>query len=87
MALDASGKPEVNLQMLALSLAINVVANALLIPIWGLVGAAAATSLSTVLTILIGQIRIRKYLEVVSFHQQLQLIWTILTTPLNFKKL
>jgi lipopolysaccharide exporter len=87
MALDASGRPEVNLQMLALSLAINVAANALLIPVFGLVGAAAATSLSTVLTILIGQLRIRKYLEVVSFRKQLQLIWIILTAPLNFKKL
>lgn len=87
MALDASGKPEVNLQMLGLSLGINVVANALLIPKFGLIGAAAATSLSTVLTIAIGQLRIRKYLEVDSFYEQVQLIRKIVTTSLNIKKL
>lgn len=87
MALDATGRPEINLQMLALSLVINVAANALLIPWYGVTGAAVATSLSTVITILIGQLRIRKYLDVIPFTQQILLIKGIITRQLNFKTL
>jgi O-antigen/teichoic acid export membrane protein len=85
MALDASGKPEINLHMLAISLIINVVGNAILIPIYGVIGAAFATSISTVLTIVIGQIRIRKYLDILPFNQQTLLIWSILTKHLKLK--
>ena len=85
MALDASGKPEINLQMLAISLIINVVGNAILIPIYGVIGAAFATSMSTVLTIVIGQIRIRRYLDILPFNKQAMLIWSILTKQLKLK--
>jgi O-antigen/teichoic acid export membrane protein len=85
MALDATGKPQINLHMLAISLIINVVGNAILIPIYGVIGAAFATSMSTVLTIVIGQIRIRKYLDILPFNQQTLLIWSILTKHLKLK--
>lgn len=85
MALDAMGKPQINMHMLAFSLVVNVAANALFIPIYGVGGAAFATSLSTVLTIGLGQVKIRKYLEILPIDQQLLLIKSIITKNLNLK--
>jgi O-antigen/teichoic acid export membrane protein len=64
LALDAVGKPQVNFQMLGFSLTVNIILNFILIQAFGLIGAAAATSISIVATIILGQIRIKKYLEV-----------------------
>ncbi len=66
LALDAVGKPQVNFQMLGFSLAVNIILNFVLIQSFGLIGAAVATSISIVATIALGQIRIKKYLEVSS---------------------
>ncbi|WP_075348798.1 oligosaccharide flippase family protein [Algoriphagus marinus] len=66
LALDAVGKPQVNFQMLGFSLTVNIILNFILIQAFGLIGAAAATSISIVATIILGQIRIKKYLEVSS---------------------
>ncbi len=64
LLLDAMGKPKVNFQMLAFSLVVNVTMNLTLIPSLGIIGAAIATSTSIVLTVLVGQIRLRKWLRV-----------------------
>ncbi|WP_109831423.1 oligosaccharide flippase family protein [Reichenbachiella versicolor] len=63
MTLDALGMPRVNFEMLALSTIINVVMNLVLIPIWGLSGAAIATVASIFITISIGQIRLYRILR------------------------
>lgn len=64
LALDAVGKPKVNFQMLTISLAVNGLLNLILITSIGLIGAAIATSLSIVITILWGQVRIKKHLSI-----------------------
>ncbi|OEK00910.1 hypothetical protein BFP97_05020 [Roseivirga sp. 4D4] len=61
LTLDAIGKPEINFRMLLISVALNLVMNALLIPIYGLPGAAIATSSSILITILIGQVGLMKH--------------------------
>lgn len=64
LLLDAMGKPKINFQMLAFSLLVNLVMNLALIPGFGLKGAAIATSTSIVLTVLLGQWRLRKWLTI-----------------------
>ena len=64
LTLDAIGKPKVNFQMLAFSLLVNIAMNAWLIPQYGVTGAAIATTSSIILTILLGQIRIKKYVDI-----------------------
>lgn len=64
LTLDAIGKPQINFQMLAFSLIINVTMNMILVPIWGIIGAAFATVISIYLTVIIGQFRINKILGV-----------------------
>lgn len=64
LTLDAIGKPQINFQMLAFSLIINVAMNIILVPIWGIVGAAIATVISIFLTVIIGQFRINKIIGV-----------------------
>lgn len=85
MSLDAAGKPDVNFQMLALSLVINVVLNATLIPLWGLLGAVVATGSSVVLTIAIGQIRLKNYLPILGFGQRVKLLSQSIINHLNKK--
>lgn len=63
LTLDAIGKPKINFQMLAFSLLINIGMNLLLIPLYGVMGAAMATSSSIVITVIWGQVRIRKYID------------------------
>lgn len=60
LLLDAIGKPKVNFQMLAFSLCVNVCLNLILIPVWGVTGAAIATSSSIALTVITGQWRLHK---------------------------
>lgn len=62
MTLDAIGHPKVNFQLLVFSLAVNVGMNYWLIQTMGLVGAAIATSTSILLTIALGQWRIKNFL-------------------------
>lgn len=62
MTLDAIGYPKVNFQLLIFSLIVNVLMNFWLIQAIGLIGAAIATSTSILLTIVLGQWRIQKYL-------------------------
>lgn len=64
VTLDAVGKPHWNFRMLLLSMVITIIINLIFIPSWGILGAAIATSLSIVITILIGQIMLHKWLPV-----------------------
>jgi O-antigen/teichoic acid export membrane protein len=83
MSLDAAGKPKVNFQMLALSLLINIMLNASLIPIWGLTGAVIATGSSIVITVIIGQMRLRNYLPLVGFAKRLKFLSNSISNHLN----
>ena len=64
LTLDAVGKPKINFYMLAFSLLVNVLMNWMLIPKYGVNGAALATSSSVIITIIIGQLKIRKTLAI-----------------------
>lgn len=64
LTLDAVGKPKINFYMLAFSLVVNIVMNWILIPIYGVFGAALATSSSVIITIIIGQLNIRRTLAI-----------------------
>jgi O-antigen/teichoic acid export membrane protein len=64
LTLDAVGKPRVNFLMLVFSLAVNVVMNWLLIPAFGVQGAATATASSVIVTIIIGQLNIKRTLAI-----------------------
>ncbi|TDK44210.1 oligosaccharide flippase family protein [Algoriphagus formosus] len=83
MSLDAAGMPKVNFQMLALSLLINVVLNASLIPVWGLTGAVIATGSSIVITVVIGQMRLRNYLPLEGFGKRFKLLSESVFNHLN----
>jgi O-antigen/teichoic acid export membrane protein len=83
MSLDAAGKPKVNFQMLALSLLINVMLNASLIPVWGLTGAVIATGSSIVITVVIGQMRLRSYLPLEGFGKRFKLLSESVSNHLN----
>ncbi|MHA7100954.1 flippase [Roseivirga pacifica] len=63
LTLDAIGKPKVNFMMLLFSLLVNITMNMILIPKYGIIGAAMATSISIVLTIIIGQLKIKKHIN------------------------
>ncbi|GAB5525502.1 MAG: flippase [Roseivirga sp.] len=63
LTLDAMGKPGINFQMLCLSLVVNVFMNLILIPLYGVQGAALATCSSIIITVVWGQIRIKKYID------------------------
>ncbi|OEK04548.1 oligosaccharide flippase family protein [Roseivirga misakiensis] len=64
LTLDAIGKPKINFNMLTISLMINISVNLLLIPIYGVIGAAIATTLSIIITTIIGQFRIKHYASI-----------------------
>lgn len=64
LTLDAVGKPKINFYMLAFSLIVNVIMNWILIPIYGVNGAALSTSSSVIITIIIGQLNIRRILAI-----------------------
>ncbi|MFT6873272.1 MAG: lipopolysaccharide exporter [Roseivirga sp.] len=61
LTLDAIGKPDVNFRMLLISVALNLCMNLILIPQFGLSGAAIATTLSIIITILIGQLSLIRH--------------------------
>lgn len=68
ITLDAIGQPVLNFRMLMLSLVINIILNATLIPIMGLEGAAIATLLAIWITIILGQILLSKRLKIDHFN-------------------
>ncbi len=63
LTLDAIGKPRINFQMLCISLLVNLLMNLILIPSYGVMGAALATCSSIIITVIWGQIRIKKYVD------------------------
>ena len=64
MTLDALGKSDFNFKLLLLSMVVNLSFSLLLMPVFGIVGAAVATGCGTVTTIAIGQFYLRKKLAV-----------------------
>ncbi|MFT6970893.1 MAG: lipopolysaccharide exporter [Roseivirga sp.] len=64
LTLDAIGKPKINFLMLAFSLVVNLTMNFILIPKFGVAGAAIATTTSIILTVTIGQFNIQKHTEI-----------------------
>lgn len=64
ITLDAIGRPRLNFQVLALSLLLNIGLNLLLIPPYGIRGAACATLIAIWTNIIAGQIIIRRILPV-----------------------
>ncbi|MBL7815571.1 MAG: flippase [Saprospiraceae bacterium] len=64
VTLDAIGQPIWNFRMLLLSMVITLIFNVLLIPKAGVWGAAVASSLSVVVTILLGQRLLQRWLDV-----------------------
>lgn len=66
--LDAIGKPHLNFRMLLFSMFVTLLFNIVLIPLFGIQGAAWASGLAVVTTILTGQILLAKWLPVHSLH-------------------
>ncbi len=64
VTLDAVGKPEWNLKMLIFSMVVTILFNAILIPIYGTEGAAVATTSAIFVTIGVGQIILRRWMDV-----------------------
>ncbi|RME92233.1 MAG: hypothetical protein D6772_17150 [Bacteroidetes bacterium] len=64
ITLDAIGRPKLNFVLLALSLLLNIVLNAIFIQWWGLKGAAIATFTAMVLLVVTGQILIEKIIPI-----------------------
>lgn len=62
LTLDAIGKPKINFEMLCLSLLVNITMNLILIPLYGVQGAAIATTSSVIITVIWGQLKIKKYI-------------------------
>jgi O-antigen/teichoic acid export membrane protein len=56
MTLDAAGRADLNFKMLLFSMVVNLVLNLSLMPLFGVTGAALATGLGIVLTVLAGQV-------------------------------
>lgn len=84
LTLDAIGKPKVNFRMLLLSLFINITMNLILIPLYGLQGAAIATTSSILITTIIGQFRIEAYAAI----NPIQDVWMALKSQFsNLKSL
>lgn len=79
MTLDAIGYPKVNFLLLVMSLAVNILFNFILIQKIGLIGAAAATSISVILTVMIGQWKVAKYLQ----FKPVSVVWADLKSNLK----
>lgn len=76
ITLDALGLPQINFKLLWISVLVNLVLNTLLIGQYGLVGAAIATLVATWLTILGGQLYLRKRLRL-RYGQSISGIWPV----------
>ncbi len=79
ITLDAIGRPQLNFRMLLLSLVINMVLNATLIPLMGLEGAAIATLLAIWISIILGQYLLSRTL-VINHLNIFKLMWEYLKT-------
>ncbi|MFN4255964.1 MAG: lipopolysaccharide biosynthesis protein [Saprospiraceae bacterium] len=64
VTLDAIGAPQWNFRMMLASFFVTLALNALLIPRWGVYGAAAASGLSIFVTILAGQLLLQQLVRV-----------------------
>lgn len=64
ITLDAIGRPQLNLSMLLLGLITNLVFNGILIPFYGIYGAAWGTLLAIWVNIIVGQVLISKIISV-----------------------
>ncbi len=73
MWLDANGLPHLNFRMLGLSMAINLIFNLAMIPLWGPMGAALATGLGLFVSIGAGQIWLRKKVFVTEYQPKISL--------------
>ena len=58
------GKPEINNIIVYSAALFNLVANIIMIPIWGIIGAAISTTISYFIMMLIGLIKIRKFIKI-----------------------
>ena len=86
LTLDAIGKPKINFFMLLLSFGINLTMNLILIPPFGATGAAWATTISIVITILIGQISLAKRTPIRPLRDMIYEIKNIYTNRKNLDK-
>ena len=64
VTLDAVGKPEWNLKMLIFSMFVTILFNLILIPRFGTEGAAVATTSAIFVTIGVGQLMLRRWMDV-----------------------
>lgn len=64
ITLDAIGKPQLNFLLLAISLGLNIILNAVFITWWGLPGAAIATLTAMISLVVTGQILIERILPI-----------------------
>ena len=58
------GKPEINNLIVYSAALFNLAANIIMIPIWGIIGAAISTTISYFIMMLIGLIKIRKFIKI-----------------------
>ena len=58
------GKPEINNVIVYSAALFNLAANFLMIPIWGIIGAAISTTISYFIMMAIGLVKIRKYIKI-----------------------
>lgn len=79
LTLDAIGKPKINFLMLAFSLMVNIIMNYMLIPKYGVEGAALATTTSIILTVILGQFNIKRHTQISPLSE----VWK----DLKYKKL
>jgi stage V sporulation protein B len=63
-SLTGAGRPDISLRLVIISASANIVLNALLIPRFGIAGAAATTTFSLLLSTVLGLLYIRKILQV-----------------------
>ena len=83
LTLESVGLSQINLWMLLFSLGLNLVLNLILITQLGLLGAALATAFSTIVTIVIGQLILRKYVALASSWTLYHMIKKEILQPLK----
>ncbi|MEL6133553.1 MAG: flippase [Bacteroidota bacterium] len=72
--MDAIGYPKVNFRMVFFSLFANALLNYLLIPIWGVLGAALATTCTLCLSTLVSLVILRKYVPISPWRSLAQIL-------------
>ncbi|MEL6670735.1 MAG: flippase [Bacteroidota bacterium] len=76
ITMDALGKPKTNFQVVIFSAGLNALLNLIMIPIWGLMGAAVATLISLLMVFVLNQYLLWKDLGVQSW-QSLKYAWKV----------